>query len=332
MVQVNLQKPVVFAAMVVASTAFFSEHGGSRTTFDRTARSRVRRTAAASRFSDNRAGNKYGAPADAQRAEIILADAGGFTPWSLLPQNNGSATRPFFEGWFVRIVDHQQHRSIGLILGSFAADRSRRAEGNVAFTQHYVAIALHRRGGALEAQHAFPTEVKMRSARSAGAEITDFVWRAPGFGELIVRGGNASTQFADGGEFGGRPGITLSSSAGKAAKNIDSSDSSGSSGIDGSDGSDGDASYAASDADGFGKPLGRPGAPFCPATGTEDTEDTEATIRAREQVIIPDSVDLAASEMSSVQVRHMLLAFITRVCDGRIVYIMRRLRVRSFVV
>jgi hypothetical protein len=137
---------------------------------------------------------------------------------------------------------------------------------------------------------------------------------------------------ADGGEFGGRPGITLSSSAGKAAKNIDSSDSSGSSGIDGSDGSDGDASYAASDADGFGKPLGRPGAPFCPATGTEDTEDTEATIRAREQVIIPDSVDLAASEMSSVQVRHMLLAFITRVCDGRIVYIMRRLRVRSFVV
>ena len=115
-----------------------------------------------------------------------------------------------------------------------------------------------------------------------------------------VEGGNS----ADGGEVGGRPGITLSSSAGQSANNSDSS------GIAGIDGSDGDASYAATDADGFGKPLGRPGAPFCPATGTEDTEDTEATLRAREQVIIPDSVDLAASEMSSVQVRHTLLAFI----------------------
>ncbi|CAM9846637.1 unnamed protein product [Ectocarpus fasciculatus] len=59
-----------------------------------------------------------------------------------------STRQPFFEGWFIRLVDHEQRLSFAVIIGSF------RGHGGEELDQHYVSLSyLHEpKGGLLPAE------------------------------------------------------------------------------------------------------------------------------------------------------------------------------------
>ncbi|CAM9395735.1 unnamed protein product [Scytosiphon promiscuus] len=70
-----------------------------------------------------------------------------------------SARQPFFEGWFIRLVDHEQRLSFAVIIGSF------RGRGEEELDQHYVSLSyLHEPIGGL-----LPAEVE----REGGQETQD---------------------------------------------------------------------------------------------------------------------------------------------------------------
>lgn len=56
----------------------------------------------------------------------------------------------FFNGWYVRVTDHERQLAFALIVGSF------KHPGANTYTEHYVALVYADRQGNLLTAHAFP--------------------------------------------------------------------------------------------------------------------------------------------------------------------------------
>mmetsp|Transcript_15599 Transcript_15599/g.19982 ORF Transcript_15599/g.19982 Transcript_15599/m.19982 type:complete len:483 (+) Transcript_15599:73-1521(+) len=110
------------------------------------------------------------------------------------PANSG---KPYFEGWFLRTVDHGNNASFSLIIGSLKT-----AEASN-YTQHYVALSYLDKEGNTQSFHSFPSAesveilvdgVQVEKIPDSSGDPS-FVWRSSEVGELMINKSQGSMSF-----------------------------------------------------------------------------------------------------------------------------------------
>lgn len=99
----------------------------------------------------------------------------------------------FFDGWYIRVTDHDRHLAFALIVGSF------KHPGANAYTEHYVALVYSDKAGNFLTAHAFPdpdsVTIDMDSEGYVGTP-SNFTWRSQEIGELHIDHNQGHFDFA----------------------------------------------------------------------------------------------------------------------------------------
>jgi hypothetical protein len=109
----------------------------------------------------------------------------------------------YFEGWFLRLVDHEQNSSFCVIIGSMRQPGKPATAASGGYSSHYLGLTYMDTDGKTHTHNYFPAPETVTITTKHGARskhidrVTDpeFTWSADGIGALTITKAGSSMKF-----------------------------------------------------------------------------------------------------------------------------------------